>query len=133
MLNSYTYKKVLKTEGRGCVEGEDASSISCDVDAPEDKYRRLDGLCNNLENKQWGAAGIAMRRLAPRDYADDISSPRGRGDLPSPRKVSESVHAVAQGTGPLSSKGFSHMAMQWGHFLGHDITLTPQSGPQGVS
>ena len=122
--------KMLKTQRIfNCVEGQDASSVSCDPQASEDNFRRVDGLCNNVENKQWGAGGgIPMRRLAPPDYADNISSPRGRGELPSPREVSDSVHAATKGAGPLSSKGFTHLAMQWGQFLDHDITSTPGAG-----
>ena len=124
--------KMFKTQVElklNCVEGQDASSVSCDPQASGDDFRRVDGLCNNVENKQWGAGGgIPMRRLAPPDYADNISSPRGRGELPSPREVSDSVHAATKGAGPLSSKGFTHLAMQWGQFLDHDITSTPGAG-----
>ena len=41
----------------------------CDPDLCSDRYRRSDGVCNNLKSKHWGATGIAMRRFASTAYA----------------------------------------------------------------
>ena len=37
-------------------------------DPAQDRYRRSDGVCNNLNNKHWGATGIPLRRLAAPAY-----------------------------------------------------------------
>ena len=96
-------------------------------------FRRIDGVCNNLANKHWGASGTPFIRLAPVAYADGLFQPRaGSGFLPSPREVSEALHAAelsgSPSPGPLTVKGVTHLVMQWGQFLDHDITITPEAG-----
>ena len=41
-----------------------------------ERYRNLEGLCNNLENPHWGAAMVAHSRFVPSAFADGISAPR---------------------------------------------------------
>ena len=104
-------------------------NVTCDPCSAEDRFRRIDGVCNNLENnKHWGAAGIPMRRLAPPAYADGVSEPRLLPLADGPRQVSNGAHNPGTGPEVLSSKDFTHMAMQFGQFLDHDITITPQAG-----
>ena len=119
------------------------------------RVRRIDGKCNNLRNQNWGASAIGMRRLAEPDYGQpgnsgDLHSPRkvgkfwyllfvaslGCGKLTStaqvnvgPREVSNAMHATPGESGSKSGrKEFTHMVMQFGQFLDHDITLTPEGG-----
>ena len=114
--------------------------------------RRIDGKCNNLKNqetKNWGATAIAMRRLASPAYGKpdkpDLHLPRQvllfsnfsflwTATLVSltqvgvnPRDVSNAMHKT-RGNTKLSTKGFTHMVMQFGQFLDHDVTLTPEGG-----
>ena len=100
------------------------------------KYRTISGVCNNLDNPFLGAADIALSRIIPSQYADGISALRGGtqgrgGDIfpigpfqppnPSPRHISQtvirniSIDAV-----------FTHMLMQWGQFIDHDLSLSPE-------
>ena len=41
-----------------------------------ERVRRIDGKCNNLNNKDWGATATGMRRLAPTQYGDGLHSLR---------------------------------------------------------
>merc|ERR1712142_263788 len=97
--------------------------ITCPAD---DKYRTPDGSCNNLLHPKFGAAGIAMRRFVPPAYADGKFEPR---DSPiSARLISNEIMKQQAGSPtPPTEKGLQHMVMQFGQFLDHDITLTPES------
>ena len=129
-----------------CIAGTDGfngglvgAEVTCDPCALEDRFRRIDGVCNNLAMKLHGAAGTPLRRLASPAYSDGVSAPRHVPDSSgllelSARAVSNHLHKASTNpffgelTGPDSTKGFSHMAMQFGQFLDHDITITPQAG-----
>lgn len=90
------------------------------------RYRTIDGSCNNLKHPLWGRAFRSFLRFLDPDYADGIEEPRASSTgapLVSPRRVSMKI-----------SKGFSSLApvhtfllMNFGQFLDHDITLTPIS------
>ena len=63
--------------GKSCERGENvfegsftSELVECDTDDDDDLYRRFDGVCNNLLEKNKGAAGTAMRRLVEPAYAD---------------------------------------------------------------
>ena len=103
------------------------------------QFRTIDGTCNNLENPLFGAAGTAFRRLIPAQYEDGCSSLRG--DLqnddalrdvvkispfvppnPSARHISQTIiDNITTDEIP-----FTHILMQWGQFLDHDLDLGPE-------
>ncbi|XP_033215658.1 uncharacterized protein LOC117172036 [Belonocnema kinseyi] len=90
------------------------------------RYRTADGSCNNPQKLWWGSAMSTMQRFLPPVYQDGVQSVRRSvsGDLlPSAREVSNLIHEDRDI--PLAS--VSHMLMQWGQFVDHDITATGQS------
>jgi peroxidase len=93
------------------------------VECRPGKYRRVDGLCNNLEKPTWGAAHTPFQRLIGPLYSDSINSPRvsvtGR-DLPPSRVVSRTIHPDE---GYHDHAG-TVMIVAWGQFMDHDLTLT---------
>jgi tRNA nucleotidyltransferase/poly(A) polymerase len=60
----------IETVISACKEALDTISETNIFCQEADKYRSLNGVCNNLDNKTFGAAGIAMRRFAAPAYAD---------------------------------------------------------------
>lgn len=93
------------------------------VECRPGKYRRFDGLCNNIEHPTWGAAMAPFQRLIGPLYADGINAPRisvtGR-DLPFSRVVSRTMHPD---DGYHDHAG-TVMVIAWGQFMDHDFTLT---------
>ncbi|XP_027629631.1 peroxidasin homolog isoform X1 [Tupaia chinensis] len=93
------------------------------------KYRTHDGTCNNLQHPAWGASLTAFERLLKPAYDNGLNTPRGVDPrrlhhghpLPAPRLVS----TVLMGTEAVSpDTHFTHMLMQWGQFLDHDLDST---------
>ena len=103
----------------------ECEALVCDEETP---YRTISGCCNNVANKDLGRANRAFVRMTRTAYDDSISIPRGGmhpSNIPNPRAISSAVHRV-QGTKPLQP--VSVMLMQFGQFLDHDLTLTPEQG-----
>lgn len=92
-------------------------------------YRTVDATCNNLKYPLWGSATSSIYRLCPPDFADGQQTPRKArdgGDLPSARLLS--VVLAPDVNHP--NLGVSYMAMTFGQFLAHDMSLVPSfSGP----
>ena len=57
------------------------------------------------------------------DESDEDSTCPSRTNLPSARYVSQAFHTSEN----ISSSEVTHMLTQWGQFLDHDITLTPEN------
>ncbi|CAG0899544.1 unnamed protein product [Darwinula stevensoni] len=108
------------------------SGVQPDCASQDPNYRTYGGVCNNLGEAgdpdaiYWGSAEIYYRRINnSNSYDDGVSIPRGSGDrlsmLPNPRALSSLLHEDEDLPAPTAT----HMIMQWGQFLDHDITLTP--------
>ena len=107
---------------------KEEESIECDEDA---KYRTINGTCNNLKNPEFGSINTKFERLIPADYGDCISTLRESvtgHPLPNTREVSFKVHGSnADGLNP-NSRVLSHLAMNFGQFMDHDLSLAEAQG-----
>ena len=94
-------------------------------------FRTITGYCNNPLHPEWGTSFRALRRILPPDYDDGISLPRQKSrvdlnSLPNARQISRTIHSEKNSP----SKIFTHMVMQFGQFIDHDIGHTPTAvGP----
>uniref|UniRef100_H2S2E8 Peroxidasin n=1 Tax=Takifugu rubripes TaxID=31033 RepID=H2S2E8_TAKRU len=92
------------------------------------KYRSHDGTCNNLQHPMWGASLTAFDRLLKSVYDNGFNLPRGATEglhngyrLPLPRLVSTTMIGTETIT---PDDRYTHMLMQWGQFLDHDLDAT---------
>ena len=112
---------------------EDDGAVPCDEDLCfHAKFRSFDGTCNNFARPLWGASLTAFKRLLPAEYENGFNTPIGwdpdrlYNGLPKPgaRLVSNTLIASSKTSVDAAS---SHMAMQWGQFLDHDISHSMES------
>ena len=94
------------------------------------KYRTVDGTCNNLRRPLLGASNTAFRRVLSAVYDDGVFHPVGLQQYlreryfdtpwPSARYLSGQIVIIEN---EINSKTLTHMNMQWGQFLDHDLDL----------
>merc|ERR1712117_83749 len=95
-------------------------------DCRVERYRTVDGVCNNMLHPHWGAAMNGHHRFLVPDYADGISKPRASATglpPPSPRLVSSHLHKDKG----IRDHAVTMMLVAWGQFTDHDITLTVET------
>ncbi|XP_054736235.1 peroxidasin [Anastrepha obliqua] len=127
----YEFRELLSREHlnlvaklSGCVEHREMPN--CTEMCYHSKYRSIDGTCNNLRKPWWGASLTAFRRIVKPIYENGFSTPIGwtknllyRGFLkPSSRLISTTIISTKQIT---PDERITHMVMQWGQFLDHDL------------
>ncbi|KAF6734629.1 Thyroid peroxidase [Oryzias melastigma] len=96
------------------------------------RYRTISGVCNNRLNPRWGAANTALVRWLPAEYEDGEGEPKGWNperlhhgfQLPPPRKVSREI---IRSSCKWKDDDYSQLLVEWGQYIDHDITFTPQS------
>ena len=103
---------------------------NCSAIPSVNQYRTMDGTCNNLQQPMWGAATTAFRRLLPPYYEDGISTMVGSSQVdpflpryPSARYVSSAIILDRS----EDETNVTHMLMQWGQFLDHDLSHSPKT------
>ncbi|XP_069685193.1 uncharacterized protein [Periplaneta americana] len=90
------------------------------------RYRTADGRCNNPAHPWWGASMMPLHRFLPPNYRDGLERVRmsvSGGPLPSARSVSTAIHSDRDN----DLNTITHMVMQWGQFLDHDLTSSAQT------
>ncbi|KAG5839962.1 hypothetical protein ANANG_G00210950 [Anguilla anguilla] len=106
----------------------------CATDCLSQRYRTITGECNNRQHPLWGAANTPYTRWLPPEYEDGRAAPRGwdpqhtyhNFTLPPVRSVSQVV-LYTQNEDISMDASLSHLLVEWGQWLDHDLTLTPQS------
>jgi len=94
-------------------------------------WRTYNGSENNLADPRLGSRGQALLRIAPSDYADNVSTLAERcASNPNPRIVSNSI---CKSTGSkLNTMNMTDMTWIWGQFLDHEIDLTPDDSGESA-
>ncbi|KAJ8737014.1 hypothetical protein PYW07_000285 [Mythimna separata] len=108
----------------GCVAHREKND--CSDMCYHSKYRSYDGSCNNFANPTWGSSLSGFRRILFPIYENGFSQPVGWNrdikyngfTLPSARLVSTSIITTTDISEDLK---LTHMVMQWGQWLDHDL------------
>ena len=84
---------------------------------------------SNIDQKQTKVdqKSVKTRAKMTHFFTDKLSIPRGGrhpSTLPNPRWISQKNHPDSDNP----DYRFTHMVMQFGQFLDHDITFTPKDG-----
>lgn len=133
-LNStaeFNYKELLSDEHldliarlSGCTSHR--LERNCSNTCFHSNYRSIDGTCNNLQHPTWGASLTEFRRILKPIYEDGLQKPVGwikekkyfGYHKPSSRLVSTTLITTEKIT---PDPEITHMVMQWGQFLDHDL------------
>lgn len=108
----------------GCVVHREP--LDCSDMCFHSRYRTFDGSCNNFANPTWGSSLSGFRRILFPIYENGFSQPVGWNKdkkyngytLPGSRLVSNTVITT---TDISEDEKITHMAMQWGQWLDHDL------------
>ncbi|KAG8198932.1 hypothetical protein JTE90_015139 [Oedothorax gibbosus] len=136
-LTEFNYKDILSPQKldllanlSGCLVHREQPS--CSDMCFHRKYRSFDGLCNNFNHPRWGASLTPFVRLLPAVYENGFSSPIGwtksvlYNGFPKPSARVVSTQVVSTDFVSEDSE-YSHMLMQWGQFLDHDLDFSMPS------
>jgi len=105
----------------GVAHSEDRKACS-----PKDKYRSIDGRCNNILHPGWGQSFETPKRLRKNSYDDRVNFPRtvssvDGSPLTSVRRIS---HVMCPDEPSLAHR-ISVVHMAYGQYIDHDVTGFP--------
>ncbi|RZB39798.1 peroxidasin [Asbolus verrucosus] len=127
----FNYREILSTDHlnlvaqlSGCMTHR--LSKNCSDICFHSKYRSIDGTCNNLQHPMWGASLTGFRRILKPIYENGFSSPVGWNKETKyygyPKPMSRLVSTTLISTSKITPDNeITHMVMQWGQFLDHDL------------
>uniref|UniRef100_A0AAY4DGK2 Sushi domain-containing protein n=1 Tax=Denticeps clupeoides TaxID=299321 RepID=A0AAY4DGK2_9TELE len=129
LLSPEDVKNLL--QATGC--SSEMQHSACETNCLSNRYRTISGHCNN-RHPRLGAANTPYTRWLPSEYEDSHGSPRGwdlqhtyhNFTLPPVRCVSQSVLYTHNNNISLDTS-LSHLLVEWGQWIDHDLSLTPQS------
>ncbi|CAG9821890.1 unnamed protein product [Phaedon cochleariae] len=134
MINSvkdFDYKEILSEEHLELIEKLSGCTThrlkkNCSDMCYHSKYRSIDGTCNNLQHPMWGASLTGFRRILKPQYEDGLTKPIGwtkdRKYYGYPKPSSRLVSLTLITTKKIThDPEITHMVMQWGQFLDHDL------------
>ncbi|XP_072266195.1 thyroid peroxidase [Pyxicephalus adspersus] len=116
----------------GCIPQYNAST--CANNCLASKYRQINGACNNRNHPTWGASNTILSRWLPPQYEDGINEPKGWNpdflyssfSLPPVKEVTKKIiHASNRDF--QDDDLYSHIIIEWGQYISHDMAFTPQS------
>ena len=108
-------------------------SVDCNKIPYVNSIRTADGTCNNLGNPVQGSSFTALTRILEPFYEDGINQLRkfiqsrnNDSSNPSPHLTNTTIVSDR----PTDKRVLSHLVMQWGQFIDHDLALSVEF--QGV-
>ena len=110
-------------------------NVDCNEIPFVNSIRTADGTCNNLANPTQGASFTAFARILPPRYEDGVSQLRGciqsktdgifhNGPFGPPNPSARLISTTIVRDRPENESELSHLVMQWGQFIDHDIDLS---------
>ena len=119
-----SFQTTPQTDIAGC--NTEISSADCRV---HQKYRKIDGSCNNMKRPQWGQAEQPYRRVLPRKHSLVDCGNAVLSALPNVRLASRLLMTRSETD---VSKSLSMYVMIWGQLIDHDMMMTQvRSTPEG--